>query len=196
MSSERYDNSTPQTDSCQLANKVSWIALALALLFAGWVVHRSVSPDDLLPWRSAGQGLPEVGDQAPDFTAIDREGNTVRLSDYAGQPVWLNFWGSWCPPCRAEAPHMIQAYDVLEGQGVTLLAVSLEEPADDAFEYAERVGMDFTILSDGNRQGTRDGYRIRTFPTHIFIDKDGIVQDIVLTTMSVQTALRHAEEIQ
>lgn len=195
MNTDSSINSTPNGESRRLATTVSWLALAIALLFAGWVIHQSVSPDDLLPWRSPSQGLPEVGERAPDFTATDRNGNIVHLSDFEGQPIWLNFWGSWCPPCRAEAPHMVQAYDVLEERGIVLLAVSLEEPAEDAFEYADRVGMDFTILSDGDRQGTRDGYRVRTFPTHIFIDRDGIVRDVVLTTMSVQTALQHAERI-
>lgn len=176
------------------ASKVSWIALALAILVAGFLVRERV---DLSTLRPGGDttGLPQVGERAPDFTAVNASGDMVSLSDFDGQPVWLNFWGAWCPPCRAEIPDMIQAFQQLEPDGVVLVAVSLEEPSNDAFEYAERAGMDFVVLSDPNREAIRGKYRVRSFPTHIFIDADGIVREIVTTTMSTQTALNHASRI-
>src|SRR5690606_17121447 len=132
----------------------------------------------------------EIGSQAPDFAAVDADGQLVHLSDFAAQPIWLNFWGSWCPPCRAEAPDMIQAWQSIRDDGVALVAVSLEEPSEDAFAYAEQVGMDFVVLSDPDREAIRGKYRVRSFPTHIFIDRDGIVRDISLTPMSAQTAIQ------
>ncbi|MFW6073955.1 MAG: peroxiredoxin family protein [Chloroflexota bacterium] len=197
------DNGTESTDTNSTlagarrhpATIVSWIALAIAILIAGYAVHDTISPSDLRPGGDDTAGLPQIGDPAPDFEAVDEQGNVVRLSDFAGQPVWLNFWGSWCPPCRAEAPDMIQAYDQLQDRGIVLLAVSLEEPSEDAFSYAREVGMTFDVVSDPDREGIKGKYRVRSYPTHLFIDEDGIVRDIVLTPMSVTTAIRHAEKI-
>ena len=90
---------------------------------------------------------------------------------------------------------MVQAWDSIEDDGVALVAVSLEEPSSDAFEYAESVGMNFVVLSDPNRDAIRGKYRVRSFPTHLFIDADGIVQDISLTPMPAQTAIQKVEAI-
>jgi peroxiredoxin len=173
---------------------VSWTALALAILLAAFVVRGRVGLDDLIPGRDRA-GLPANGELAPDFAAVNKDGEFISLSDYRGQPVWLNFWGAWCPPCRAEIPDMIRAYDSAEERGVVLIAVSLDEPSDEAFAYSARVGMDFVVLSDPNRAAIEGKYRVRTFPTHIFIDRDGIVRDVVLTTMSTGTALNQLDSI-
>lgn len=195
MSDETPDNSTKAGQRRHPATIVSWLALAIAILVAGYAVRTTLEPGDLRPGGSDTAGLPSIGERAPDFAAVDKDGNLVSLSDFDGQPVWLNFWGSWCPPCRAEAPDMIQAWQTIKDDGIVLLAVSLEEPSEDAFDYAEQVGMDFIVLSDPEREAIRGKYRVRSFPTHLFIDADGIVQDITLTPMSAQTAIQKAEAI-
>jgi peroxiredoxin len=173
---------------------VSWVALALAILVAGYLVRDRLDTSMLRPGGDM-TGLPAIGERAPDFAAVNADGELVSLSDFEGQPVWLNFWGAWCPPCRAEIPDMIQAYQQLETEGLVLVAVSLEEPSSDAFEYAERVGMNFVVLSDPNRSAISGKYRVRTFPTHLFIDSEGIVREIVTITMSTQTALNFARQV-
>lgn len=173
---------------------LSWVALAIAILIAGYLVRERVDPSMLRPGGDTS-GLPAIGQQAPDFQAVNAAGEMVALSDFAGQPIWLNFWGAWCPPCRAEVPDMIQANQRLSQSGVVLIAVSLEEPSRDAFDFAERAGMDFVVLSDPDRQAIRGKYRVRAFPTHIFIDSDGIVREIVTTTMSTQTAINHGSRL-
>lgn len=189
------DHQEPETNSSNRpAAVVSWIALALAILVAGYLIRDRLDISDIRPGGDT-TGLPEIGEPAPNFTAIDAGGNLISLSEFEGQPVWLNFWGSWCPPCRAEIPDMIQAYDVIQDDNIAIIAVSLEEPSKDAFAYAERTGMDFVVLSDPDKEAISGKYRIRTFPTHIFIDRDGIVRDIVLTPMSTQTAINKAESI-
>ncbi len=195
MADESHPNSTSQDKRKHPATIVSWLALAIAILVAGYVVRTTLEPGDLRPGGSDTAGLPQPGERAPDFSAIDREGNLVSLSDFAGQPIWLNFWGSWCPPCRAEAPDMIQAWDVIKDDGIVLMAVSLEEPSADAFAYADQLGMKFVVLSDPDREAIRGKYRIRSFPTHLFIDANGIVRDISLTPMSAQTAIQKAMAI-
>jgi peroxiredoxin len=141
--------------------------------------------------------LPRVGDPAPDFTASNAEnGRPVRLSDYRGQSVWLNFWGSWCPPCRAEFPDIQAAYaETLAPAGVAWLAVSLDEPAEAAASYAARNDATFTILSDPDRRLTGPVYPISNFPTHILIDRDGIVQAVVLAPIDKATIVEEAQKI-
>lgn len=195
MSEEAPPNSTSDDGRKHPATIVSWLALAIAILVAGYAVRTTLEPGDLRPGGSDTGGLPQPGETAPDFSAVDRDGNHVRLSDFAGQPVWLNFWGSWCPPCRAEVPDMIQAWDVVRNDDVVLVAVSLEEPSDDAFDYAEETGMDFIVLSDPERDAIRGKYRVRSFPTHLFIDANGTVKDISLSPMPAQTAIQKARAI-
>lgn len=195
MPEETESNSTSTAQRRHPATVVSWLALAVAILVAGYAVRTSFEPGDLKPGGSDTAGLPQIGEQAPDFAAIDSDGNLVSLSDFEGRPVWLNFWGSWCPPCRAEVPDMLQAWEVIEDSGVALVAVSLEEPSEDAFNYADDVGMEFIVLSDPEREAISGKYRVRSFPTHIFIDADGIVRDISLTPMPAQTAIQKAEAI-
>ncbi len=141
------------------------------------------------------QLLPKVGTEAPNFTVTDLAGNKVSLSDFKGQPVWLSFWGSWCPPCRAEMPDVETAYQQLQAKGVVLLAVSLDEPAINAAVFAARNGATFTILSDPSRSSTGAAYPILNFPTHIFIGKDGKVKELILKSMSVDEAVGYGNEI-
>ncbi len=188
-------NSTNEEQRKHPATIVSWIALAVAILVAGYVVRTAFDIEDLKPGGSDTGGLPQIGEPAPDFAAVDANGELIHLSDFAGQPVWLNFWGSWCPPCRAEVPDMILAWESIKDDGIALVAVSLEEPSENAFEYAAQTGMDFVVLSDPDREAIRGKYPVRSFPTHLFIDANGIVRDISLTPMSAQTATQKASAL-
>lgn len=152
-------------------------------------------------WDTIGRGginrslLPKVGEPAPDFTTEDVFGNPVSLSQFKGQPVWLMFWGSWCPPCRAEFPDIQAAYSKLEPQGLRMLGVSLRESPVDAAAYAGRNGATFLVLSDPDESDTGAAYPILNFPTHIFIDKDGIVRSVVLEDMDEEQAIAEASRV-
>jgi peroxiredoxin len=139
--------------------------------------------------------LPKVGQQAPDFTAVSLSADIVSLSNYRGEPVWLNFWGSWCPPCRAEMPDIQAAYEQLAPKGLVLLAVSLGDRPDEAAQFAARNHVTFTVLLDPNRTLTSKSYPIYNFPTHIFIDPTGTVRKIVLSEMSTDQAIANAASI-
>ncbi len=119
----------------------------------------------------------------------------MRLSDLRGHPVWLNFWGSWCPPCRAEMPEMQAAYEQLAPRGLVVLAVSLNEPMQQAADFAALNHVSFLVASDPRRLATGNAYPILNFPTHILIDKDGIVRDIVLAELDKQEIIDHAQAI-
>lgn len=125
----------------------------------------------------------------------DLFGNPVRLSQFRGQPVWLMFWGSWCPPCRAEFPEVQRADEQLEPEGVRLLGVSLRESALDAAAYAAQNGATWLVLSDPDEADTRAGYPLYNVPTHLFIDADGIVRSIVISDMNEQLALDQGRDL-
>jgi peroxiredoxin len=152
-------------------------------------------------WDSIGEGginrtlLPKVGSVAPDFVTEDVYGNPVRLSQFRGQPVWLMFWGSWCPPCRAEFPDIQAAYAQLAPRGLRMLGVSLRESPLEAATYAARNGATFLVLSDPDERDTGAAYPILNFPTHIFIDRDGIIRAVVLEDMDTQQAIDEANRL-
>ncbi len=172
------------------------LALALVIVASSWVIG---GRQGFAQIGTGGQNLrllPKVGDSAPDFVAPTVDGQIVRLSDLRGQPVWLNFWGSWCPPCRSEFPEMQAAYAAeLQPQGVNLLAISLDEPAEAAAGFAARNKGSFPILTDPNRTFTGSAYPISNFPTHILIDREGIVRDIILSPIDEPEIIRRAQTI-
>jgi peroxiredoxin len=171
---------------------------AIGLAVAAAIVLAAVFIGARAGWDSIGAGgvnrslLPKVGDVAPDFETTDLFGNPVQLSQFHGQPVWLMFWGSWCPPCRAEFPDIQAAYAELEPKGLRMLGVSLRETPYDAASYAARSGATFLVLSDPDERDTGAAYPIYNFPTHIFIDRDGVIRSIVLEDMSKEQALAQA----
>jgi len=171
------------------------LGVALAIVVAAWFVAGRAG------WDTVGRGgvnqrlLPKVGEVAPDFETQDLFGNRARLSQFRGQPVWLMFWGSWCPPCRAEFPDIQRAYQQLEPEGIHLLGVSLREPPLAAAAYAAETKATFLVLTDPDETDTGAAYPIYNFPTHIFIDADGVIRSIVLEDMDEQQALREARAL-
>jgi cytochrome c biogenesis protein CcmG, thiol:disulfide interchange protein DsbE len=173
----------------------------VGLLVAAIIVAAALALGSSAGWETIGQGginqrlLPKVGEVAPDFETEDVYGNPVRLSQFRGQPVWLMFWGSWCPPCRAEFPDIQAAYADLEPKGLRMLGVSLRESPAEAAAYAARNGATFLVLSDPDEADTRAVYPIFNFPTHIFIDRDGVIRSIVLEDMDTEQAVAEASRL-
>jgi peroxiredoxin len=175
--------------------------LIVGMVVAALIVSGALAVGFRSGWESIGTGgvnrslLPKVGDPAPDFLTEDVFGNPVRLSQFKGQPVWLMFWGSWCPPCRAEFPDIQAAYAQLEPEGVRMLGVSLRESSVDAGAYAAQNGATFLVLSDPDESDTGAAYPIFNFPTHIFIDRDGIIRSIILEDMNTEQALSEGRRL-
>ncbi len=127
-----------------------------------------------------------VGDRVPDFTLINLAGEPVYFSDLEGQAVVLNFWATWCPPCRREMPLLDSVQQAYAARGLTIVGVDLDEPAEVVKRYVERIGVQYPIWTDapGNQDGfdrTRDLYtRFRGvgLPTTIFIAPDGNIRGV------------------
>jgi cytochrome c biogenesis protein CcmG/thiol:disulfide interchange protein DsbE len=154
-----------------------WLAAVVAFLIAGglWIsASRVATTTD--PTTAA----PQVGFLAPDFTAPTLRGETVTLSELRGKPVVVNFWATWCPPCRAELPHFQASHDARSAD-FTLLAVDEREAPEDVARFASRLGLTFSIpLDTDGRIGAE--YRVRAYPTTFFIDADGVIRRIVRGT--------------
>ncbi len=126
---------------------------------------------------------PAVGHRAPDFTLRDARGKSVRLSRVLGEKaVLLNFWATWCPPCREEMPTMEQAYRDYKSRGLEILAVSIDAGGEAAVAtrvrlFAAELNLTFPTLLDSKGDVVR-AYRLRGLPTTFLIDRRGTVRAI------------------
>ena len=120
---------------------------------------------------------PQVGMAAPDFLLETIDGGELRLSGQQGHPIVLNFWATWCAPCRWEMPQFISVQDRLEAEGLLVIAVNLQEGVDVIRPYAEDFGIDFPIVLDRNGS-VADKYSLLGVPTSYFIDRDGVIRSV------------------
>jgi cytochrome c biogenesis protein CcmG/thiol:disulfide interchange protein DsbE len=120
---------------------------------------------------------PRPGSPAPDFRLQSTDGQTVALSDLRGHPVLLNFWATWCPPCREELPYLqdLSTDPAWTARGLEMVGVDLKESGDTVRQFMEANGVTYRVLLDvkGN---AGDLYNIQGIPTTYFIDKDGIIK--------------------
>jgi peroxiredoxin len=126
--------------------------------------------------KAAPEIRPEVGYLAPDFSLPSLGGQTVRLSDLRGKAVLLNFWATWCAPCRLEMPTMDKAYQEYKSRGLEILAVSLDAGSNSVVKnFMQELKLDFPVLLDPDMEVLRL-YRMVGIPASFLIDKQGIVR--------------------
>lgn len=113
-----------------------------------------------------------MNEPAPDFTLKSRQGENLRLEDFRGEVVMLNFWASWCGPCRQEMPLMDDIYSKYKDLGFTVLAVNVDENAEDAHRFLAKVPVSYPILYDPESQ-VSELYSVQAMPTTVMIDRDG-----------------------
>jgi thiol-disulfide isomerase/thioredoxin len=111
---------------------------------------------------------------APDFTLPDMDGESHSLSDFRGKLVMLNFWATWCPPCRREMPSMQRLYEKYSEQGLVVLAVNQFEDPDLVFEFTGRLSLEptFPILFDRESR-ISEKYKVKGLPTTYLLDREG-----------------------
>jgi thiol-disulfide isomerase/thioredoxin len=102
----------------------------------------------------------------------------------------LNFWASWCGPCRIEIPHMIEAYDEYRDEGLEIIAVNLREPPERVQEAVEQFGMPFTVLLD-EKGMVGQAYYIRGIPTSLFLNEEGVIETVHVGTLNKETLHRY-----
>ena len=171
----------------------------------GWTVYDSffskqetaqeteISDSDAAQTETTGLA---VGDLAPDFELMTIDGEAVNLSDYRGQRVFVNFWATWCPPCRAEMPDMQQLYEE-QDVPVEILAINLtptEQNEENIVDFVADFGLTFPILMDINSE-VAEGYKVKAYPTSYMIDSEGRISFIAPGAMNHDLMVREVKKM-
>lgn len=172
------------------------LVAAAVLLLAAYSVYDHVADqaEDHVPGTQTADlevGI-KPGQLAPDFALKDLEGKVVRLSDHAGKKVVLNFWASWCPPCRAEMPHL-QAYHERYGEeGITLIGINLttlESGISPVRSFVQDKGLTFPVVLDETGD-VKAKYQVKAYPTTYVLDEKGIVRAVHRGVLNGETLHR------
>ncbi|PWW25769.1 peroxiredoxin [Cytobacillus oceanisediminis] len=167
------------------------IAAAVLFVLVTTVLVQAVEKDEekTEPVNQTGLG---IGLKAPDFELENLQGETVKLSDYEGKKVMLNFWATWCPPCKAEMPD-IQKFYTEKGDEVAILAVNID-PQYDVAGFAKEMRINFPILLDEEEKAVK-AYQILTIPTTFFIDEKGIIRNKYLSAVPLEIMRQYIDEM-
>ena len=122
------------------------------------------------PWEADEM----IGKKAPDFTLADMKGAKISLREFKGKVVLLNFWATWCPPCKAEIPSMNRAFRMFSDKGLVILAVSSDRSKDHIERFMARMPLEFTVLPDPENEIAKI-YKVFALPTSFLIDRDGMI---------------------
>lgn len=160
-----------------LKSRFEWVILiiGIALLGGGWIAY-SQEPAKVAFDAAGLTEAPVAGYLAPGFTLTSTMGEEVSLADYQGKPVVLNFWATWCPPCRAEIPHFQDAAQKYNGQAV-IIGIDQGELQSQVTDFANQFGVTYPMLLDPSNDVNRQ-YQVRALPTTIFIDANGVVREV------------------
>lgn len=160
-----------------LKSQFSWAVLlvAVALLGGAWIAFSQEPAAE--PNGSSGLSeAPIAGYLAPEFTLITTTGEQLQLSSQLGQPVVLNFWASWCPPCRAEIPYFEKASVKYNGLAA-IWGIDQGEPPSVVTDFGAAMGVTYPLLLDQDSAINRQ-YGIAALPTTVFVGADGVIQEV------------------
>lgn len=152
-----------------------WLILTAVVAVVGfvWLSMTRGQTGTAIPSPDGQAARPEVGYPAPDFTLATLDGGTLTLSELRGQPVVLNFWATWCPPCRTEIPALEQVYTELDGD-VLIIGVDVQEDPAEVAAFAQEIGMTYPVALDTQADVARL-YQVRAYPTTYFINAEGTI---------------------
>lgn len=123
----------------------------------------------------------KIGTEAPDFTLKDLSGQSISLSDYRGRKVILNFWATWCPPCKVEMKDFQTFHLQKKDQDIVILAVNID-PKSNVKGYIEKMGITFQVVLDEGDE-VNEQYEVFAVPTTYFINENGIIKDKYFSSM-------------
>ena len=147
---------------------------ALGLAIAGLVALLAVGLLNKSP-VTGRSGFTRVNKPAPDFTLPSLDGGELTLSAYLERPIVINFWASWCPPCRVESPALERTWRAYENRGVLFVGVNIQDTEKDARAYVREFGISYPNGLDGDGKVTVD-YGVIGLPVTFFVGRDGIVE--------------------
>jgi cytochrome c biogenesis protein CcmG/thiol:disulfide interchange protein DsbE len=171
-----------------LVKRWTLVSILILVLSAVWV-WMSVAP----PGNTTAGAIPapQEGFQAPDFELSTLDGDTIVLSELRGKAILLNFWATWCPPCRSEMPAMQQvSADYDDNKFVVLAVNNTQQDSREAVEaFILERELTFPVLLDNNGD-VAARYQVHSMPTTFFIDPDGIIQEVVIGGPMSEALLR------
>jgi peroxiredoxin len=185
---------------------ITIILLAFTIVFINlWKSYTTQQTNEIVEEEAnTSENIPGVdlsqvqeGKLAPDFELTTLEGKTANLSDYKGKKVILNFWATWCPPCKAEMPHMQNFYENNKDNGIEVLTVNLtnmEKSKSDIEKFVKDYSLSFAVLLD--EEGTIGmQYQAFTIPTSYIIDSNGIISKKIVGPMDEDMMISLTEGI-
>jgi peroxiredoxin len=152
------------------------VALIVGAVYLNKPKDSNSAPSQQVPSENAAMETPADGKLAPDFALKSTDGKTIKLSDYRGKVVVLDFWATWCPPCKAEIPDFIRLYSQYQKDGFQMLGISLDQGGlGDVVPFMKNYGINYPIMLGDNQVVSEYG-GIRGIPTTFVIDKKGYVR--------------------
>jgi cytochrome c biogenesis protein CcmG, thiol:disulfide interchange protein DsbE len=168
------------------SHRPPWLAMivgSLALVATAAVLlalrHATTAPPRPPELESLGDSAPPVGRPAPDFSLPTFAGGTLSLHSLKGKPVVLNFWASWCAPCREETPMLVRLHKVYGPRGVAFVGIDAEDQTTDARRFIAQYHVDYPLVRIEDEH-LIDAYAVPGLPTTVFIGADGIVMGKVV----------------
>lgn len=143
-----------------------------------------------------------AGELAPEFVAADGsttlltslDDRPISIANFAGKPLWIVFWATWCIPCQEEAAHIEAAYQAHEPDGLAVLAIDVQEPTTAVRDYVDAHGLNYDIGLDPTA-AIMALYGARGLPSHVFVDRDGVIRDRYAGQLTAETMELHLAAI-
>jgi len=164
----------------------------IAMIFAGgsgYALHKYINQKQLA-------NNPAIGLQRPEFAAIDLDGQLRNISEWDGQLIFLNFWATWCPPCKKEIPAFIELQKAYGNQGFQIISIAVDDE-EEVRAYAEEMGMNYPIMAvqaEGVGLAKRYGNGIGILPYTVIINRDGEISTTITGELSKKRAKELLEE--
>jgi thiol-disulfide isomerase/thioredoxin len=172
--------------------QIGLIALVIVAIVFGVVFFNGQNHGLTEPAKT----LPSVGERIASLPVMTADGTPFDWSSLNGKPVWINFWASWCGPCKAEMPDLQQVYTQAKARtpDLVLLLVNTNDAHQDGLKYYQDLRMQGTLVFN---DGSRDvgPYRITNFPTHLMVDRNGVVRQVLQESLTPERAQQELRTI-
>ena len=166
-----------------MKNTLIFIIAMILAAGSGYSVHKYVN-------QKQASNNPAIGIQRPEFAAVDLDGRLRNINEWDGQLIFLNFWATWCPPCKKEIPAFIELQKAYGDQGFQIISIAVDEEQA-VREYAEEMGMNYPIMAvqgEGVGLAKRYGNGVGILPYTVIINRDGEISNTITGELSKKRA--------